>query len=183
MARGSTQATTAATSAGNLGASLEGNASGLYGELAPQLETQVANPQGMGPTELANLRTSNMETAGGSQAGGVGAGGLLAARTRNAGGAQGAIASSARSASKELGGANLKTNLANEQLKERERESGLTGLENLTLGETGAGIQSAGQIAGDVNANTGAENASWDAMKYLLDPLLASGAGYKGVTI
>ena len=58
MARGSTQATGAATQAQtNSGAQL-GAANNISSLLVPTLENQIANPQGINPTDLAALRTS-----------------------------------------------------------------------------------------------------------------------------
>ncbi len=176
MARGSDQATTAATNAGNLSSGLEGNASNIYSTLAPQLQAEAAHPSGISPTDLAAIDTATKQTSGGTQAGATGQGALLAARTRNAGGADAAIANAARSGGEQQSQDTLETQAANEKLKERQQQAGLSGLEGLYNTDTAAGIQSAGQIAPDINANTSAANESWDWAKYILDPLLQSGS-------
>jgi len=59
-------------------------------------------------------------------------------------------------------------------LKEQQRQSGLSGLERLDLGELGAGTGDINAVSNAVNANTNAANASWDWAKDLLDPALAA---------
>ncbi|HEX7741744.1 MAG TPA: hypothetical protein VF442_04830, partial [Sphingobium sp.] len=115
-------------------------------------------------------------SAGGSMAGAVGQGALLAARTRNAGGADAAIGASARSAGRNLSQAALSTDLANAKLKEQQRQAGLTGEENLYGRTLGGRIQALGEVAPNVNADVNAQNASWNWSKYLLDPLLSAGS-------
>jgi hypothetical protein len=172
MARGDNNAQSGANAALGENQQLYNNGQSLYGALAPELETQMAHPAGIDPTTMAKMNTSSMETAGGSQAGAVGQGALKAARTRNAGGSDAAIAESSRAAGQNLGSANLKTELANESLKEKERESATSGMEGLYGTNTGASVQDLGQVANNVNANANAANQSWDWAKYILDPAL-----------
>jgi len=180
MARGSTQATTAATSAQNLSNNLASNANALYGELAPELETEVTHPAGYSPTDLAAMDTAAQQSAGGSQAAAVGQGSLLASRTKNNGTADAAIGQSARSAGQNLSNAALKTQLSNANLKQHEQQSGLSGLEGLTNAQTGASIGALGVVPQAVNANNGAINASYDWAKYLLDPAMqAAGSSFR----
>ncbi len=172
MGRGSDQATNAATTAANTSAALEGNAGNLYSGLVPQLQAEAAHPSGIAPTDLAAMKTGAMETAGGSEAGAVGQGALLAARTRNAGGADAAIQGSTRDAGRNLSRANLGIDTANAEMKEHQRQAGLGGLEHLYSENLGTGVQSLGQVAPDVNASVNQENASWDWSKDLLAPIL-----------
>lgn len=182
MARGSTQATSAATTAANNSNAFGGNASSLYSTLTPQLTNEAANPQGFNPADEAGMQTEAQQTAGGTQSAAVGEGGLQAARTRNAGAPAAAIADASRGAGEQLSKNSLGISNANARLKEGQRQSALTGLQGLTGLETGAQNTALGQVAPDVNANTNAANESWDWAKDLLDPALqASGqaaAGY-----
>lgn len=179
MARNSPTADTAATSAQNLSNQYAGNASNLYSTLTPQLEAEAAAPAGYNPADLADMNTAAQQSAGGSAAGAVGQGGLLAARTRNAGAPGAAIAESARDAGQQLSKNALGIRTANAQLKERQRQSGLGGLESLESGQAGAGIGALGQVAPNVNASTNAENASWDWAKDILDPALEAASKSK----
>ena len=182
MARGSPQATGAATSAQNLSNSLQGNAASLYSSVAPELQSEAAAPSGYDSADLAKMNTSAQQSAGGSQAGAVGQGALLAARTRNAGAPAAAIDSASRGAGQRLSEAALGTDMANAKLKQSQRQSGLTGLENLYGRTLGGGVQALGEVAPAVNADVNAQNASWDWSKFILDPLLQS-AGSAAPTI
>lgn len=179
MARGSSQATGAATQATNNSNTFGGNAGSLFSTLAPALTAEAANPTGYNPSDLAAMNTEAEQSAGGTQAGAVGQGGLMAARTRNKGAAAGAIADSSRGAGEQLSKNALGISVGNARLKEQQRQSGISGLEGLTGLETGATNQALGQVAGDVNANTGAENASWNWAKDILDPALSAAASSK----
>jgi hypothetical protein len=96
MARGTAQEAKQNAGAGaSQNAAYAGRASDVYNSLFPQLQNQAAN--GLPMADQAALNTASQQSLGGSQAGAVGAGNLMAARTRNAGGATAAIAESARS--------------------------------------------------------------------------------------
>lgn len=177
MARGSTQATGAATTAAsNSGAQL-GAANNLASLLVPTLENQVTNPEGINPTDLAALRTSNEQAAGGEAASAVGAGGLRAARTRNAGAPAAATAQGIQNAGEHLSMANLDTNLANQKAKLAQSSQAESGLQGLYGTDLNAGNNALGQVAGDVNANTQAENASYDWASDIFDPILSAAGG------
>ncbi len=180
MARGSTQATTAGTSAQNLSNGLETNSNSLYGALAPELQTEAAHPAGYSPTDLAEMNTAAQQSAGGSQAGAVGEGSLLSSRTKNAGTADAAIADSARSSGEALSKDALDTQLHNADLKQHQQQAGLSGLEGLYGTDLGGSVSSLGQVAGDVNANTNAASQSWDWAKYLLDPAMQAAGSAAG---
>jgi len=172
VGRGSDQATGAATSAQTLSNEYGSNASGIFSSLAPQLMTEAAHPAGMSPTDLAAANTSSQQSAGGGQSAAVGQGALLAGRTRNAGSADAAIAKSTETTGKNLSQASLQTQLKNASLKEQQQQEGLKGLEGLYGQNVGASVNALGEVASNVNANTNAENASWDWAKDVMDPLM-----------
>lgn len=116
------------------------NASSLYGTLSPTLSTMATNPQGINPADMAKIRTSNMQTAGGANSGAVGQGSLLAARTKNAGTADAAIAKSGETAAQNLSKANLDTQRENIGLKNQQQQEGLRGLQSLYGTNTGEAI-------------------------------------------
>jgi hypothetical protein len=183
MARGSSQATTAATDATNLSSTYAGNAGALYSTLAPSLVSQAAHPQGIAPPDLAAADTAAQESAGGTQSAAVGQGALRAARTRNAGGADAAIAAGSRASGQDLAKAAVTTRLKNASVKDSQRSQALSGEQSLLGEQAGAGNASLGIVPQAVNANTNEENASWDWSKDLLQPILASGAGTKQFAI
>lgn len=182
MARGSQQATTAASSAQGFSNTLQGNAAGLYSTLAPTLATEAAHPAGYSPTDLAAMNTAAEQSAGGSEAGAVGQGALHEQRTRNAGSAGAGIAEGVKSAGRNLSTAALGTQLENANLKQKQQQAGIAGEEGLYNTSVGGANNALGEVAGNVNANTNAENASWDWAKDILDPVLQA-AGQSSGTI
>jgi hypothetical protein len=175
VARGSSQATGAATSAQNLSNTLGGNASALYSTLTPQLIGESVNPPGMNPADLAEANTSAQQSAGGSEAAAVGEGALRDARLRNRGGSAAAVSDASRGAGEQLSKNALGIRMANTALKEKQRQAGLGGLENLQESQMGGGIRALGEVAPAVDANTKAASQSWDWARTLLDPALEAG--------
>jgi hypothetical protein len=180
MARGSDQANAASTAAVGQNKNLFGGGQALYGALAPQLISQAGNPQGFGQQTLARLDTANQQSAGGGQAAATGQAALEDSRTRNAGGSGMALAKAARESGKSLSDATLRTNLANEQLKEQQRETAQKELGGLYGTQVGGGNAALGEVASNVNANANQENASWGWAKNILDPVLSAASGPVG---
>ena len=179
MARGSSEAKGAATSAQNISNTSANNAAGLYGTLAPQLQAEAAHPSGIAPTDLASMNTATQQSAGGGQAAAVGQGALRAARTGNAGASDAAIADSARTQGQTASKAALGTQMANAELKSKQQQAGLSGLGSLYGTTSGNSVGALGQVASNVNANTNAEDASWNWTK----PISAlSGLAQAGAT-
>lgn len=166
MARGDTTAQTAESGAAT-------NANALYSTLAPQLQTEAANPQGFGPTVKAEMNTAGQQSAGGGEAAAVGQGALNAGRTRNAGSADAAIADAARTGGQHAVNASLETELADAETKQHQQQAGLAGEENLNATELG-------QVAPLSNANSNAVGQSWDWAKYILDPALTAAGSAAG---
>jgi hypothetical protein len=183
VARGSTAAQTATNTANSFANTYGANAQGIFGDLAPTLESQMANPQGFSPTDLAAMSTSAQQSAGGTQAGAVGQGLLRAARTRNAGGADAAIEASARHAGEQLSQAGLTARLKNAAEKSRQQSQAEGELGNLYGTNVAGGNQALGEVAANVNANTNAENASWDWAKDLMDPILQAASTGAGMAV
>lgn len=127
------------------------------------------------------METGAQQSAGGSQSGAVGQGGLYAARTRNKGGAAAAIADASRGAGQQLSKNLLGIRSANANLKNEQQQAGISGLSNLTGLETGASNNALSNVAGLSNANTNAENASYDWAKDIFDPILQAASGSKGL--
>jgi hypothetical protein len=172
--RGDKQAQGASGQANANANTFMGNANSLFSTLTPQLEAEAINPSGYNPTEIAQMETGAQQSAGGTEAGAVGEGGLLAARTRNAGAAQNAVADASRGAGEQLSKNALGIRVGNAQLKERQRENATSGLEGLTGIETNASNNALGEVANNVNANTNAANESWNWARYILDPVLGA---------
>lgn len=176
--RGNQTADNAATTATGLNTTLENRASGLYAPLAPQLINQSINPQGFSPTDEAKMTTAAQEGAGGGAASAVGQGGLKAARTHNAGGSDAAIADAARTSGENASEAALKVAGANAQAKMHQQEHAQNELGNLEGQQQTSALTALGQVPGDVNASTNAEDASWNwtkGLKAISDALTQGG--------
>lgn len=176
MARGSNTAQTAANSAQGVSNQAGAAAGSLFSTLTPELLNESANPQGFAPADLAAMNTASQESAGGSESAAVGQGALQAARTHNLGTPNAAIGQSVRQAGTNLSNSALRTQIMNAQEKNKERQSGIGGLENLYGTELNTELGGLGQVANNVNANTNAANASYDWAKDFLDPLMGSAA-------
>lgn len=131
-----------------------GNANALYSDLAPTLESQVANPQGYSPVDEAAMETGAQQGAGGGEAAAVGQSGLLAARTGNAGAAGKSISDASRGAGEQLSKNLLGIRSANANLKQEQKGQALSGLENLEAGQENSATSNLGQVAPLVNSNT-----------------------------
>ena len=155
--------------ANNLSSTLSGNAQGIYGSLAPTLQAEAAHPQGFAPTDKAAMNTAAQQSAGGGNASAVGQGALLAARTRNAGAAQNAIAQGGRQASQNASDAAVGTEMANANLKNKQQQAGISGEEGLYNSTMGGGLNALGlsnNALGVSNsalntANSADENNPW----------------------
>src|ERR1700743_2568467 len=117
---------------------LNANAGNLYGSLAPTLAAEASHPAGFTQSQQAAMNTAAQQSAGGANAGAVGQGALLAARTKNAGTADAAIAQSGRQASQTLRDSALKTTMANANLQQQQQQEGLRGEQGLYNTDLGA---------------------------------------------
>lgn len=180
MGSGNKQAQSGATAGLNNANTYTGDATSIASNLVPTLTAQAANPQGMNPLDIARADTSSMQSAGGSQGAAVGSGLLRAARTRNSGGADAAIADSSRTAGERLSNDTLQTRLKDASLKSGERNAALSGLGSLYGTDVSGGNNALGETASNVNANTNAYNSSFDWATDIMDPLLKDASAYKG---
>ena len=171
MARGSRQAEAGMTTAQDNANTYGANAGSLFSTLSPDLQAQAANPQGYNPADVAKMTTAAAQTAGGSNAGAVGSAGLRAARTRNAGGGDAAIAESARDAGETLSKGVLGVQINNAQLKQRQQQEALGEMGGLYGTNVQGGNQALGEIAPLQRADTGEENASYNWATQLMEPM------------
>ena len=138
-----------------------GNAGSLYNTLTPQFTQEATNPTGIAPTDLAAMNTASQQSTGGALSAAKGEAGLQAARDRNRGGYQGAVAQSARNAMQTGSNNALKIQGENTQTKLQQQQEGLSGLsstygQNLSSLASSLGVQPAA-----TNAYTNAGNSGW----------------------
>lgn len=143
------------------------NSNALYGTLAPELGAEAAHPAGYTPTQLAAQNTAAQQSSGGSQAGTVGQAGLLAARTRNAGATDAALAQGSIQAGQQLSDAALKVQSNNAGLQQKQQQAGISGLTDLYGLNNGTQVSALNAGNGALNTAVGATNAGWDWTKAL----------------
>lgn len=183
MGRGNETADSAAKAASANSGTFMSNAQSLYGNVAPMLTSQAANPQGFNPADEAAMETGALQEAGGTQAAAVGQGNLEAARTRNAGGFGQAVSDASRGAGENLSRGLLGVRTANASLKQHQKDTALSGLEGLYGTNVSGSNSSLGNVAPLVNADTNAENASWNAFNNITGALTnaaKAASGFKG---
>lgn len=135
---------------------LQGESNDLYGQLDPMLLGEATNPTGYSPTDLAAINTASQQSLGGSTAGITGQANLTAARTRNAGGFQGAVGTAGRNAQKQLSQNALGVQEQNANLKEAQKQQALSALQGLY----GTNLQGAMGYLNSSNESLKDENAS-----------------------
>lgn len=180
MGRGSQPASTITNTGTQFAQQAGANAGALYGTLAPELLAESANPPGMSPTDSASANTAVQQSAGGSEAAAVGQGALRAARTRNVGGSDAAIGEGVREAGRNASMGALRAQIINSQLKERQRQAGLHGLEGLYGAQLGSETGNLNAATGGVNADTQRRKSSWDWTSILNPIASASGTAAAG---
>ena len=174
MARGDDQAKAAEVSANKFSGGLQSNTGQLYSTLAPQLSVDSLHPTGFTPQMEADMNTASQQSVGGSNAGAVGQGNLLAARTKNAGGPDAAIAESVREGGRQASKNALGIKIASAQLAQQKRAQALGQMGDL-YGTSTTGANSAlGQVASNSQADTAAKNASWNWASQILVPMMGA---------
>lgn len=133
---------------------LYNNATSGYDFLNPQLTQEAANPQGYTPQQLSYMNTASQQSLGGGAAATTGTANLEAARTRNAGGFQGAVGTANRGAQKQLSQNALGIEEKQANLQEAQRQSALSALQSLY----GTNLSGSENYLGASNTALNAEN-------------------------
>jgi hypothetical protein len=171
MAKGQAAAADKARSGINeLGKTALGKAGGEFSSLDPFYSGEMTNPQGIGTTGINAANTASQQSLGGATAGATGQGALDVARTKNSAGITEALDSSARGAMKTGSENAVKIQLANEQLKEQQRQEGAAGKAGLYGTESNFGGQMYGMNPALLNAR--AAGGSW--MQNTFQPFMSS---------
>jgi hypothetical protein len=155
--------------AAQTGATLGGRAGEISGDLTPFYTAEMMNPQGIGQKGLAAETSAALGGAGGANAGIAGEAAQRASAMRNPGAFQAALDSAARERQKAAAGASENIAAGNEQLKEQQRQAGAGGLEKMYGTDVSGQLESQGQEAQDINAQTNANNTGWfqNTMRFL----------------
>lgn len=155
------QANSAFNTAESTGAQLGAEGQGIGANLTPFLTQEMLHPQGVGQTGLAAETAAAEAGAGGANAGLVGQANQRAAVSRNAGGFQAALDDAARQRDKAAAGSSEGITAGNEMLKQQQSQEGAQGLQHMYGTDTSGMLQSQGQEANDINAETNANKTGW----------------------
>lgn len=136
-------------------------ASDIGSMLVPTLEREASNPQGFNPTDLNAMLVAGQQGAGGATGAIQGQANLTAARTRNSGALSAVLDEAARARSKASSESALNVQGMNANLKEKQRQAGLQGLESVRGGDVNAQLKAEGLVPEDINAWTNASKAGW----------------------
>src|SRR6266568_1030210 len=149
---------------------LGGQGTALSGFLTPQLEAEATNPTGYTPQQQAYMNTASQQSLGGGAAATTGEANLESARTRNAGGFQGAVGSANRGAQRQVSQNALGIQADQAKLQQAQRQQALSSLQGLY------GVDEATALGylNSSNSALGAENQASGANGLLGKSLLAS---------
>jgi hypothetical protein len=145
-------------------------AGGEFSSIDPFYAGEMTNPQGMGTTGINAANTASQQALGGATAGVTGEGALMGARTRNTAGITEALDSNARGAAQTGSENATKVQLANEMLKEQQRQEGAAGKAGLYGENLGQQTALLGQQAGNLQGR--AAGGSW--MQNTFEPFMSS---------
>lgn len=151
------------TTANGLESLYGSNAAAVNSTLTPALTAEATNPQGYSPSTMAAMTTGAEQTAGGANAGATGGALLRAARTRNSGAAPGSIAQTNRQGGQELSQVNSGIQTSNANLKAKQQQAGISGLEGLYGENVGAGENALGLSNSALN-DAGHLQNFWDQL-------------------
>lgn len=172
----------AVNTAKNTGAGYGNQASGIAGTIIPTLQREATNPTGFNPTDVNNMLVAGEQGAGGANSGITGEANLRAARTRNAGGFSGALDQAARVKGQQLSQNALGVQNENAQLKEKQRQSGISGLQGMYGQDVQAQLHAMGLVPEDINAQVNAGKSGWlQNFTSVLDSI--SGAGKSAASL
>ncbi len=154
---------------------LYGNAQSGYNFLDPQLRSEATNPQGYTPEQLAYMNTASQQSLGGGAAATTGEANLTAARTRNAGGFQGAVASANRATQRQASQNSLEIQKSQADLQQAQRQQALQALQSLYGTNIGASADYLNSSNSALNAENQASGANGLLGKSLLGAIDAAG--------
>lgn len=151
----------AANNATGTASSYGSTAAGIGSTVIPTLTRDVNNAPGFSPTDLNAMLVGGEQGAGGANAGIVGQAGLTAARTRNSAALPGVYDQAARRTAQTLSNNALNVQTQNAQLKQKQRQAALSGLEGMYGTDVNAQLKAMGIVPEDINAETNAGNSGW----------------------
>ncbi|MFP5231547.1 MAG: hypothetical protein ACLGQX_02835 [Acidobacteriota bacterium] len=155
------QAANAATTAANTSAGLGAAASGISSTLTPFLTAELQHPQGYSQQQLSSMLSAADAGAGGATSAIAGRAMQNAAQTHNSGSLSAVLDDAARQRAKAAADASEQIGAANANLQQQQQQAASNQLQGLYGTNTSGMLQAAGQQAGDINAETNANNSGW----------------------
>lgn len=172
----------ATTDAGNTSANLGAQAAGIGSNLTPFLTSELEHPQGYSQGDTSAMLAAGMGGAGGATSALVGQGMQRAAVSRNAGGFQAALDDASRERAKAAAGSAEGIAAQNATVKLGQQQDAAKGLQGMYGTDTSGMLDSAGQQAGDINAQVNAGQSGWlqNSMNVIkmLNPGYSRGGGF-----
>lgn len=104
---------------------------GIYGPLVSQLQQESTNPQGYTPQQLSYMNTASQQSLGGGEAATTGQANLEAARSKNAGGFQGAVGTANRGVQRQASTNALAVQEQQANLQQAQKQQALSSLQSL----------------------------------------------------
>ena len=138
-----------------------GQAAGIGGTLVPALTKEATNPTGFNPNDLNSMLVAGEQGAGGANAGLTGQANLQASRTNNSGALSGVLDQAARAKTQTLSNNALGVQNENAQLKQKQQQAGLQGLQGLYGTDVGAQLKAQGLVPQDIAQWVNASKTGW----------------------
>ena len=157
----------------------EQNSNSLYNELDPMYTNEAVNPTGYNARDLSSMNTAIGQSTGGAAAGAASEGNLEAARTGNEGGFNTSLDKSVRDSVGAGTAGALSVQGANANLKEQQKQEGITGLQGLDSQQNNDVLSSLGLQTQANNSLISAGQSGW--FQNMLGLMNASGNLGKGV--
>src|ERR1700722_16582488 len=161
MRQAKNQATKNYNQANQLETAALGNSTALYDQLDPTYTQEATNPQGYGAPDIAAMDTAAEQSAGGAEGSAVGQGNREAAANRNSGSFAPALDEASRAAGRNFSADALSVQNKNADLKQKQRQEGISGLSGLQGEQNSDILGSIGLENQSTNSLVNAGNSGW----------------------
>jgi hypothetical protein len=146
--------------------------------LVPELTREATHPTGYNPADINSMLVAGEQGAGGATGAIAGEANLRAARSRNNASLSSVLDENNRGGMRQLSENALNVQGQNANLKEKQRQAGLAGLESVRGGDIKAQLEAEGLVPQDVNAWVNAMKAQPGVFQDIMTSIdTLSGAG------
>lgn len=155
------QASNAETTAASTSAGLGASASGISSTLTPFLTSELEHPQGYSQQDMSSMLSAADAGAGGATSAIAGRATQNAAQTHNSGGLSSVLDDAARQRTKAAADSSEGIAASDAGLKQTQQQNAESSLQGMYGTDTSGMLSASGQEAGDINAETNANNSGW----------------------